>query len=220
MTIGKKAIPKLNKLEDRVWQDIARARYSYSVYSLFIKPLFQNSSRHFRNRDVSLRNAILEAVIDSTISALGRLLQANSGDSECTLLQYKNRVLEQLRKAGPKRSTSKYSKECVAKLIDRDYLNSLKKTQQECINNLMPLRNKLVARSDIDANWGSTQNIMNTIAECVDFVEDLHRTCRSALEDTGIAGQYLSDSFKNVADEWIRCLISREKIIKNEKTNF
>ena len=220
MSVGEEEISKLNELEDRVWQDIAQARYGYSIISLFIKPLLQQSSSHFKHRDAPLINAIAEAAMNSSISALGRLLQPNPGASECTLLQYKNHVLKQLSEGGPKRSESEFSKECVAKLTDRDYLNLLKKTQKEYIGKLIPLRDKLVAHSDIDANWGSFQNIMNTISECIDFVEDLHRACHSALEDAGISGSYLSDSFKNVADEWVRCLISREKIIKNEKTNF
>ena len=220
MTVAENESLKITELENRVCQDIARARSSYSVYSLFIKPLFQKSSSHFKHRDAPLINAIVKAAIDSSISALGRLLQPNPGASECTLLQYKNHVLKQLSEGGPKRSESEFSKEWVAKLTDRNHLNLLKKTQKEYIDNLMPLRNKLVAHSDIDANWVSFQNIMNTISECVDFVEDLHRACLSALEDAGIPDQYLSVSFEHVTDEWVRCLIAREKILKNEKTNL
>lgn len=105
-----KEILELNDLENRVWQDIARARSSYSVFSLFVKPLFQKSSRHFRNRDIPLRSAIVETVIDSSISSLGRLLQPTAKDSECTLLKYKNCVQQQLKISGPNRSESDYSK--------------------------------------------------------------------------------------------------------------
>lgn len=212
MTVAENESLKIIELENRVWQDIAQARSSYSIINLFIKPLLQRSSSHFKHRDAPLINAIVEAAIDSAISALGRLLQPNPGASECTLLQYKNHVVKQLSEKGPKWSESEFSKKWVAKLTDRDYLNLLKKTQKEYIDKLMPLRNKLVAHSDIDANWGSLHNTMKTISECIVFVEDLHRACRSALEDAGISGQYLSASFQDVADEWVRCLIAREKI--------
>ena len=92
---------KLNQLEERVFRDIVQARYSYALISMFIMPLLQKSTPHFRNKHIGLTQAIWGAAIDSSITALGRLLQPNPDEGECTLSKYRNMVCEKLKKSTP-----------------------------------------------------------------------------------------------------------------------
>ena len=199
----------LDEIEKRVWQDISRARASHALLQQFLNPLGQKSSSHFRNRDVSLTNAIAHAAVDSIISALGRLLQPNPKERESTISKYRNEIVAQLKGRSTAPGESGHSIQSFNQLSDRQWINHLKKQQKKFTEELLPLRNKLVAHSEIGFNWSLFTKAEKSIATCIDFVEQVHRTCRSALDDAANPGPYLDGCFGSVAQDWIDALLNR-----------
>ncbi len=132
----------LDELEKHVWQDVSRARASHAVLQQFLKPLGQQSSRHYRNRDVPLISAIAHAAVDSIIAALGRLLQPNPRDRESTIRKYMNRTITRLRERGAVSDASSYSKQSFNELSDRTWINAIKKEQVKLTQEILPLRDK------------------------------------------------------------------------------
>jgi hypothetical protein len=145
----------LDEIEKRVWQDISRARASHAVLQQFLQPLGEKSIPHYRNRDVPLTGAIAHAAVDSTISALGRLLQPNPGEHESTISRFMNEVVRRLKDSGPAAGASSHALRNFEQLCNRRWTNTLKKKQKEFTDKILPLRNKLVAHSEIgfDRSW-------------------------------------------------------------------
>ena len=201
----------IKTLEKRVLNDIANARESFNIIKDFVDPIFQKSDEHHRHRDWPLTAHILRAAVDSVICSLGRLLQPNARRSECTLLKYKNEVIKKIKEKEHKSGTSSYSVENAEKLKDREYVNSINKKTVDYQKKIFPIRDQLVSHSDMGFNWINSDSILPILSECIGFTENLHRTCHSALDDAGMVGEYISPLSKEVADDWINCLLKRQK---------
>lgn len=201
----------MDELEKRVWQDISRARSSQAVLEQFLKPLNKKISSHYRHRDVPLTGAIAHAAVHSIISALGRLLQPNPRERESTIGKYRNRTIALLRERGKVPGASTYSIQSFNQLSDRRWLNALKKQQKKFTEAILPLRDKLVAHSEIGFDWSLFERVEKFIAPCIEFVEEVHRTCRSALDDAGNPSPYLDRQFGSVAQDWIEALHARKQ---------
>ncbi len=201
----------LKTLEARVFNDICIARESYNIIRDFINPLMNASNSHYLNRDWPLISHIMKAAIDCTISSLGRLLQPSSRNKECTLLKYKNQIVQSLQENNSQR-VSDYSKECFEKLNDRKYMKLMKNEIHKFQRVIFPLRDKIISHSDIDINADMPRynSIINMLSECVSFVEEIHRTCHSAYDDAGMSGEYIFEQTKKVSDDWIKCLLQRQ----------
>lgn len=191
---------EIKELEDRVWQDIARARASFAIIDSFLIELTK-SEAHIKNKYTVMTVAIWWAAMDSLMSALGRLLRAGDGE-ECTLAKFRNAILKELASNGPKLNISDHSKESLAKLKDRQYLSIIKSKQEEYKAQVMPWRNKIVAHTIPDNGIALPKNL----ADIVSFVEDTHRICLSAWQDTGNPNQYIAPRFKVIAQEWVEKL--------------
>lgn len=201
----------LEIIEKRVWQDISRARANHAVLQQFLRPLARGSSSYYRNRDVPLTGAIAHAAVDSIVSALGRLLQPNPSDRESTISKYRNRIISLLRERGRLSEASSYSQQRFDLLSDRQYLNTLKKQQKEFTEEILPLRDKLVAHSEIDFEGSLFAKAAKYIGPCIEFIEEVHRTCRSALDDAANPDPYLNGRFGSVAQDWINALQTRKQ---------
>lgn len=200
----------LKELEKRVWQDISRARASHAVLQQFLKPLNKKTSSHYGYRDVPLTAAIAHAAVHSIISALGRLLQPNPRDRESTISKYRNGVVKLLGKHTAPPGKSAHSIQSFNQLSSRDLIATLKREQKKFTEEILPLRNSLVAHSDIDFEWSLFERAEKFIMPCIEFVEKVHRTCRSAQQDAGNPGPYLDSRFESVAQDWIEALQARK----------
>lgn len=199
---------EIRVLDDYIWMDIAKARRSWAIINIFLKDLQQKTSEHYWNKDAPMFNALWAAAIDSVIISLGRLLNPRGDQNECTLAQYRNKVLEYLKKYGPARSESNHAKESLQKLRSRVFLRQLKAKENEYRDQIMPWRNKITAHTEI----GASVALPKKLPEIIEFVENVHRICHSAMEDAGMRpGPYLSDAFESISEDWVNCLISRCK---------
>ncbi len=199
----------LDEAEKRVWQDISRARASHAVLQQFLKPLARGSSSHYRNRDVPLTGAIAHAAVDSIVSALGRLLQPNPRERESTISRYRNEIVKLLRGRSAAPGESPRSIQSFKQLSDREWINTVKREQRKFTEEILPLRDKLVAHSEIGFDWPLFANAEKFITPCIEFVEEVHRTCRSALQDASNPGPYLDGRFDGVAQDWVDALLKR-----------
>ncbi len=199
----------LKQLEERIWQDIAQARASFEIIKSFLRPLYLRSNSYFKNRDVPLTNAIWVASFDSLVMALSRLLELPAKSSGCTLAIFRNRVVSELRQRKPKNNGSDHSRQCYEKLSDRNFLRQFKEKHEELWKRIEPLRNKLIAHSDSGFDPKLLKEYELYLGGFVDFVEDVHRTCRSALDDASIPGPYISSHFQEVVQDWLQTLTKR-----------
>ena len=101
----------LEKLEERIFFDISAARRSYEIVVSFLKPLYEKSTNHFRNKDHPLTNSIVAACAESLVASLGRLYQDAPDSEEATLLKYVSAVKQEIRSKGPRFNTSGYAKD-------------------------------------------------------------------------------------------------------------
>ncbi len=198
----------IKELEKRTWEDVARARRSIAIIEIFIKELRTKSMPHFYNKDAPMINALSSAAIDSVIISLGRLLNPNSDHAESTLIRYKNSVIDYLNKYGPVMNESRFAKESLNKLKDKKFIKMLKKRQKQYQDEVMPWRDKVAAHNEINAKIKFPKNLI----EIIEFIEEVHKICYSAMEDSGGPGLYSIDYFKKVSDDWINCLLSRQNL--------
>ena len=176
-------------LESQVRGDILAAIDSFDIIKLFIDPLYKKSDDHYRNRDRPLSRVILRSAVESTVSSLSRLLQPDARENECTLIKYKNLAFKNLR--------------------DREYIKSTKRKIKKFQNNIIPIRNKILSHSDMSIDLDNSESILPMLSECIDFVEELHHTCCSKLNNADFI--ISRDQFNEVAENWINCLLERQK---------
>jgi hypothetical protein len=191
---------KLKKLEDKIWTEIAYARSALALME-FVVTLQKKSDKHQLHRDAPVANAIYSTAVDSLIMCLGRLLQPNP-KGEHTLALFRNKVLKALHES---KAESEIAKDNLVRLCQHDFIKGLKKQQKIFASSIMPWRDKVLAHS----NDGELPVFPKNLGVVVEFVEDTHRILLSALEDAGIPGPYISETFLKSTQKWINCLTKR-----------
>lgn len=197
----------LETLEERVFTDINIARTSYSIIDSFIAVLWKRSERRFKAISKPIIDSIAEAATNSAVISLGRLLNPSDRySSECTLIKYKNRVVDILSSRNTDNWQTPYSKECLIRVKDPVWEESFMKMQEDYKNELKPIRDKIIAHSDAAANYEESKRFLPIILKFIEFTEETHKTLRAAHQDAGMDSPYLSHAFTESVDEWLKIL--------------
>lgn len=196
----------IHTLEEQVWLDIAKTRRSLAIIEIFLKNLEDRSDNHLKNRNLPITNALWNAAIESVVISLGRLLGISNKQNECTLSRYRNAVIQYLSKQKLNNDVSRFSKECFINLRNKNFIRELKKKHEKYYSQIKDWRDKVVAHSELDVNISLPKNL----PEIIEYAENVHGLCHSAMDDAGMAGQYMNDSFKKVSDDWVSSLATRQ----------
>jgi len=196
-------------LEQRVWLDVSITRASFEIVSSFLKPLQKESSEHFKNRDFPFTHPISWACFESLISSLGRLFNDSPKPNEATLKKLVDKVKVELKSGKAIERHSKFSKESAEKLQDRNLMRLMNNRFKTLWKKIEDLRHKVVSHSDLTFPYAQLPNLMLDVTELIDFAEETHRTCQSALLDSCQVGPYLNGLFKRIARNWIDTLKTR-----------
>lgn len=191
----------IQNLEEHVFDDIVRARTSFSIFVGFIGNLNKKLSAHYQNRFYPLTRSIQAAAIDSTISALGRLLQKNARENEATLLKYRGAVKNNLHNGH--KPPNDCSNESIDKLLNDKIFNKKYSSQlKEFQEIVMDWRDKILAHKEMNIDWVNFPKL-DRLEEIISFVENAHRVCRSAHDSAGLSGKYINSQFESISGELI-----------------
>ena len=202
---------ELKDLEQRVWLDVTIARASFEIVASFLKPLQQESSEHFRKRDFPFVHPVSWACFDSVIASLGRLFNDSPHTTEATLKKLVEYVKAELASGKVIERHSSFSKKSAENLQDREVIRRMNNKFKALWKKIEDLRHKVVSHSDLSFPYGQLPNLMPDVTELIDFAEETHRMCISALSDSCQSGPYLNAQFKEIARNWIDALKSRER---------
>jgi hypothetical protein len=207
---------KFDVLEEKIYGDIATVRASLSLIFYFLNPLFNGQESHFQNYDAPLTNAMRSACFFSAVAGLGRLFNASPKrvDGDCDLDVFFDEVLirvSALSQVDPKSINSKNSSKMLSDPVEFKKIKLDIKRYAKLIKNP---RDKFAAHTKLVSDKQAIEKLAKEMRTIIDFAENLHRSCISALQNRSIPGQYVSSTFESVSSDWIRTLLKRKHFSK------